>query len=124
MDKYIDFLYMDGTLREEKYYFLIRNEDPRHRHCSRENGPAEIYYNSNGQTLLERWMTNNKFHRTDGPAITYYYYGDNEGNPLQVPFKSEYWYINDKRLKDVHVAKIKQDLEFVKTMNELLCIEK
>jgi antitoxin component YwqK of YwqJK toxin-antitoxin module len=54
----------------------------------REDGPAYIRYNENGNIDLEDYYLNGKTHREDGPASISYY---NNGN-----IQCEYYYLNGK----------------------------
>ena len=47
------------------------------------------YYKEDGSVGREYWYLNNKYHRTDGPAIIYYNGNDN--------IETECWYLNGKR---------------------------
>jgi len=54
----------------------------------RTDGPAVIYYYENGSVWHESYYINNKLHKEDGPAAIWYYrYGS---------VWREYYYINDK----------------------------
>lgn len=41
----------------------------------RNNGPALIKYDSNGQELFHQWVSGGIVHRNDGPAVIYYHNG-------------------------------------------------
>ena len=56
----------------------------------RTDGPAVVwYYESSGQVESEYWWVDGKWHRTDGPARIYYYESSGQ-------VKSEHWLVNDK----------------------------
>jgi antitoxin component YwqK of YwqJK toxin-antitoxin module len=58
----------------------------------REDGPAYIRYNENGNIKYKSYFSNNKLHREDGPASIQYYENGN--------IQCEYYYLNGKIHKE------------------------
>lgn len=82
----------------KKYYF---DDDNKANLCNihhyndnsklhREDGPAIINYNSNGNILDEIYFINGLEHRSDGPAVIQYYTADEHKNKI----KREVYYKN------------------------------
>lgn len=69
-----------------------------HLNKHREEGPAEIWYYSDGEKS-EEWYKKGKRHRDDGPAIIFYY-----NNGL---IKTEEWYTNNKKHREEGPAEIR-----------------
>ena len=55
----------------------------------RKDGPASIFYNTNGYISIKEYHYNGKLHRENGPSLIHY---KDDGTILD-----EYFYINDKR---------------------------
>lgn len=53
----------------------------------REDGPADIVYDKNGQKSVERWYLKGILHRFDGPAVITYKNGK---------LQSEQWVLDNK----------------------------
>ena len=56
----------------------------------REDGPAYIRYDKNGEIVEKRWFWNSKLNREDGPAVIYY----RNGKAVE-----KEWWIKGRRLK-------------------------
>lgn len=54
----------------------------------RENGPAKIFYRKDGSKECEFWFKYNKLHREDGPSSIFYYENGD--------FEKLFWFQNDK----------------------------
>lgn len=64
----------------------------------RENGPAFITINDDGEVVAESWFFNGMHHRTDGPAHVAF---DDDGT-----LRVEEWWVNDKKHREDGPAEI------------------
>jgi len=78
----------------KKYYICYRLNGKRHR----TDGPAYIFYKSDGSLGSEAYYLNDKYHRTDGPAIICY----NRNGQVSC----EEYYLNDKFLSQKEFDKL------------------
>jgi hypothetical protein len=66
----------------------------------RENGPADICYDSYGKTHSEEWYLHDQLHRIDGPAVTKHYLGEIR----------QKWYLNGVKMTEEEHAKAIKDI--------------
>jgi hypothetical protein len=95
MSEMKEVFHTDGeTLSEQTW----KNDDG---NLHREDGPAQIYYDENGNVTLEIWFEDGKRHRLDGPAGTVY--DENEN------IEEKLWFENDNQHRLNGPANIEYD---------------
>jgi hypothetical protein len=95
----------------------------------RDNGPALVFYNSDGQIFVKKWLINDQFYSINGPSAVWYHpngqkyierwYFDDDVHRLDGPAEIQYDFngiltFEDYYLHGVQYSKEKYEAELLR----------